>query len=304
MTVLQNTLSRIEIGAAISFRNLTLFPLLQVESGSPDYLVLDEALAQNAAKVTEVSAAGSVPELQFTNDSDLRILLLDGEELVGAKQNRILNLTLLIPAKTSLQIPVSCVEAGRWQHQSSKFSCSPNPQYAAGRARKIGWVTQSMRSTGKRHSNQRDVWADIDAKASRLGTSSFTQAMNGIYEQHASSLEKYMQAFSAQTNQVGGVFAINGEIRGMDLFDYSATFQKLLPKLVRSYALDALDIARDPVAKPGIPAQSILTAIEKVTTEKFPALGVGEDVRLSGAHIVGSALIADERVVHLSAFCT
>ncbi len=55
-----------------------------------EYLTLDEALAAKTATVTEVSESGSVPELYFQNEGDLPVLLLDGEELVGAKQNRVL----------------------------------------------------------------------------------------------------------------------------------------------------------------------------------------------------------------------
>jgi hypothetical protein len=39
-----------------------------------------------------------VPQLLFINDAMRPVLLLDGEELVGAKQNRVLNLTVLAPA--------------------------------------------------------------------------------------------------------------------------------------------------------------------------------------------------------------
>jgi hypothetical protein len=54
--------------------------------------------------------------------------LLDGEELIGAKQNRALNLTILAPAKQVIVIPVSCVEAGRWHLRRSPrvtHRCSP-----------------------------------------------------------------------------------------------------------------------------------------------------------------------------------
>ena len=75
-----------------------------------------EALDAGLARVEEVSEGGSVPELRFTNSAAMPILIVDGEELVGAKQNRVANLTILAPAKTTIRIPVSCVEAGRWRY--------------------------------------------------------------------------------------------------------------------------------------------------------------------------------------------
>lgn len=53
-------------------------------------------------------------QLAFRNRGLDPAFLLDGEELVGAKQNRILNLSILVPGQTSLEIPVSCVEQSRW----------------------------------------------------------------------------------------------------------------------------------------------------------------------------------------------
>jgi hypothetical protein len=77
-------------------------------------LLLDEALAKNLARVTEVSESGSVPELAFENGSPEKILLVDGDELIGARQNRAVNITILVGAGKKLVIPVSCVEQGRW----------------------------------------------------------------------------------------------------------------------------------------------------------------------------------------------
>ena len=45
--------------------------------------------------------AGSVPELAVKNPTDANVLLYDGEELLGAKQNRILNVTVLVAARST-----------------------------------------------------------------------------------------------------------------------------------------------------------------------------------------------------------
>ena len=102
-----------KIGAPTTFKNMTVFPLIGGQGTAADYLTLDEALAQKLAAITEVSEGGSVPELKFVNSSDKKVFLLDGEELVGAKQNRVLNLSIMVPVGKTLVVPVSCVEAGR-----------------------------------------------------------------------------------------------------------------------------------------------------------------------------------------------
>ena len=101
--------------------NLTMIPILGHDQTEEDYLLLDEALARGVLKVAEVSGAGSVPELRVENAAEHKVLILDGEELVGAKQNRVVNTTLLIAAASSTVIPVSCVEQGRWDYDSPDF---------------------------------------------------------------------------------------------------------------------------------------------------------------------------------------
>ena len=71
---------------------------------------MDEALAQRALVITEIAESGRVPELKVVNNSRHNILLLDGEELIGAKQNRVLNVTILLAPNSETLIPVSCIE--------------------------------------------------------------------------------------------------------------------------------------------------------------------------------------------------
>ena len=82
MNTLASEFAQITVGKPVSFQNLTLFPLLRpCTTREPGYLLLEDAIAQGLARVAELTADGSVPELRFENDSDQPILLLDGEEL-------------------------------------------------------------------------------------------------------------------------------------------------------------------------------------------------------------------------------
>ena len=164
MTMINDELNTIEVGLSQVFKNITMFPLLHEDAIASNYLTLDEALEAGSARVTEVSGGGSVPELQFLNEGDVPVLLLDGEELVGAKHNRVLNLSILAPANESITIPVSCVEAGSWSYRSRKFSSSPRTMYAKARAAKSGQVSRSMMESGARLSDQGALWDDIARK--------------------------------------------------------------------------------------------------------------------------------------------
>ena len=303
MQILNETLAGISVGKEASYQNLAVTPLNTVLLREPDYLTLDEALASGAARVTEASVDGHVPELRFVNDADQAVLLLDGEELVGAKQNRVLNLTILAPAKASITIPVSCVEAGRWSHVSPEFRSEGRAYYAAGRARKAAHVTESLRRSGTRHSRQGEVWDDIAMKSARLRSHSETSAMDSMYIDHSQALDAYVQAFTAERGQVGAVFSIGDQVRGLELFDCQQTFRALMPKLLRSYALDAIDEQRVADTDTGnTSVRDFMSAVGMAETQVFDSLGEGKDIRLSDAQLTGGALVARDRVVHLCAF--
>ena len=144
MKLIKETLKRIAVGHPRTFAGLSVYPLTGGTVGSPRYTILDEALRAGTARVTETSESGSVPELAFHNDGDPPVLVLDGEELAGAKQNRIVNLTILVPGKTKVVIPVSCVEAGRWASMSDEFASTEQVMYARARKGKFAGVSASI----------------------------------------------------------------------------------------------------------------------------------------------------------------
>jgi hypothetical protein len=304
MQMIQECLSALTVGEPCSYETLVMTPLLAARDAAPDYLILDEALAGGDLRITEVSAGGSVPELQLVNHAAQAVLLLDGEELVGAKQNRILNLSLLAPAGTTLTIPVSCVEAGRWSHLSPEFSSEGRAFYSAGRARKASHVTESLRMHGERQSRQGEIWEDIKTKSQRMDSRSATDAMACLYRDYETSVSRYVEAMQPAVNQVGAVFSIDGGVRGLDLFDFPATLRKLLPKLVVSYALDAIEAAHGSAGHVTPDVRTFLHEVAEASVSVHPSVGEGRDLRLSSPTLAGGALQARERIVHLCAFRT
>ena len=93
-------------------------PPFSPPAGTVEYLLSDEAIGAGSVTVEEVSEGGSVPNLLVSNTGDSRVLFLEGEELKGAKQNRVLNTSVLVAAHSKTPIPVSCVEQGRWRYRT------------------------------------------------------------------------------------------------------------------------------------------------------------------------------------------
>lgn len=293
----------LRIGTPKVHLNLALCPLFDDGDDAPGYLLLDDALERKLARVSEVSSDGRVPELAFENDSAEKILLVDGDELVGAKQNRVLNLSILVGGRQKLVIPVSCVEQGRWRYHSRDFQSARRSLFAKARAKKMRQVTESLRVNQDRRSNQSEVWADVAGKVAFCQADSDTLAMADAYESRGRQLSGYVSAFRAEQGQRGAVVAIDGKPVGLELFDSANAFARYLEKLVRSYALDAIETEAGKVlAPPEEDVRRFLDSIRSAAAERFPALGEGEDIRLTGEGVSGGALAANGRVVHLAGF--
>jgi len=302
--IIINYLEQAKIGRKQSFKNLSIFPLFSTSTTSLKYLILDEALTGELIEVIEVDKGGSVPELKVINKSPEMILILDGEELVGAKQNRIVNTTILIQKDSTIVIPVSCVEQGRWSYDSPKFYSKERLMSPNLRAMKSQQVHRSVRESGEFRSDQGAIWDEISEKAERMEAASPSMAMGNIYEKEMPSIKKYVDHFKLTDMQVGAIFMINGEVVGLDSFGKPETFSKVFKKLVESYALDAIDwfepekefkVLKGDVTK-------FIKASQASEMETRPSVGLGTDCRMESKKITGFALAHDENVLHLSFF--
>lgn len=308
MSMIRNLVNELHLGKAVEFEGLQVTPLLSGYTSELDYVLLDEALAAGDVVIRELSEQGSVPELALDNGGTRPILALDGEELVGAKQNRILNLTILAPAGKVTVIPVSCVEAGRWDYKSREFSTSDRAFYSRGRASKLQQVSDSLEHSNSRRSDQGAIWEDISMKSMRFQTSSKTSAMAAMFEERRGSIDSYVKALVPGKDEVGAVFSSRGRILGLDVFDRASTYARIAAKLIRSNALEVLDPEPDGESRnPGGRSTSadiagFLKDIAAAECKAYKAVGLGEDLRFELGAAMGAALQEGDRILHLSAF--
>ena len=312
--IILNCLRSLELGKAVSHRNLTIVPLRQPADREPEYDLLADALVRDSVTVTEVNKGGSVPELKVSNHSDKAVLMLDGEELSGAKQNRVLNTTILLGAGMETVIPVSCTEHGRWSYLSEKFSSSGHFMSSKLRRKKNRSVTESLHACQSYASDQGEVWADVAKLHADAGTHSHTGAMKDAYDARQDDLRKYEEAFAGLDDSGHGfVVLIDGEIIGLDLFSRHAACRKLRSQLIRSYAMDALvsdrnrpgastDTAAPHASDPESAARAFLESLPDASESEFPSVGLGTDYRYESERVIGSALAAEDTAVHAAFF--
>lgn len=303
-TIISKFLEQTKIGKKQTHKNLSIFPVLSTYALNFDYLILDEALSGASIEVTEVDNAGAVPELKVINKSPMMVLILDGEELVGAKQNRIVNTTILIQGNSTTVIPVSCVEQGRWTYESQRFRSQKRIMSYHLRALKAEQVHRSIKASDSFRSDQGAIWNEIATKASRMEAESPTMAMSRIYEKERMSLSDYVRHFRMEEMQVGAVFSIDGEVVGLDSFGKPETLEKVFKKLIQSYALDAIDWHRQSTLRRERESDvtKFLQAAGAARVEGRLSVGLGTDLRLVSNEIAGFALAHEEQILHLSVF--
>jgi hypothetical protein len=289
-------LDTFQLGEPVEHRGIVVTPLFPRRDPVASYVTLDEALPRGL-RITETSDAGSVPELFVENPTDDAVLLYDGEELVGAKQNRILNVTVLVGAGAKLPIPVSCVEQGRWSRRSDVFGSARHVSHAHLRRRKAETLAAQPLARGLA---QGDVWDEVREKQSRMGVRSETAANRDTFEAHASRLRALEDAFALVPGQCGAVLGIGDELC-LDAVSRPDAFAGLWPKLRAGYLLDALE-RLDQRASSVERIAAFVDEIGAAPATRGPSAGLGEDLRLRGPGVVGSGLVLDGEVIQLSAF--
>jgi hypothetical protein len=286
-----STTSRIslpfELGDAQCFRGLGLVPLFPAQDPTLEYVGLDEAAALGLA-FTEIDEAGAVGTLVVSNPSPGNVLLFEGEELVGAKQNRVLERTILVHANAKVPVPVNCVERGRWSYRSEQFS--PAPRAAHPELRRQSFV-----------GGQGAVWSEIADKAARLDAESPTEAAEEMYVRRGGSIEEYLAALPRRDEQCGAIVAIAGRVVCLDYVSRSDVYAGLYSKLLRGYALDAIERPTEaPVPEDYI--QLLLKRVAHARRDATPPVGLGVRHSLHGPGISGSTLVHGDEIVAMSVF--
>jgi len=283
-------------------RGLGVIPILKTgPTELPLIEALDTAINKGTATITETSDAGEVPYLKLENSGDHPVLILDGELLVGGKQNRTINTTILVLAKSTVKIPVSCVQAGRWQSVRPDFGVSRSLFGAKSRAVIRQDVTTDARQSGSFKSNQQSVWNEVGRTLSGLGVQSPTADIEDGRMQVSDRIEGYIQALRPVENQIGAIFMKHDGILGLEMLGNQELYLQECPKIVSSFAFDVLkspDLKRVSAEKSKQWWAEVLN--RNFTEHRSP--GAGEDIRVDDDTLLGAGLLLNDHLVHFSCF--
>jgi hypothetical protein len=293
------TFPEVRVGEPIAHGALTVFPLYAECAVSVEYVLADEAVAGGSVTVTEVGEAGSVPDLLVENGAEAPVLFLEGEELRGAKQNRVLNTTVLVAAKSRTTIPVSCVERGRWRYTAKHFASGGS--HASHKLRHVlkKSVERSAKQGHGHRSDQGQVWQEVGRQQASLGSHSPTGAMADTYTGHQAQLTEYRERLKYVEGAAGLAVAVGGKVVSVDLFDKPPTCRKVWDRLLTGLVMDALEAPPEGEKPAAAAVTETLTALRDAPWQQTPPAGAGEEFR---AELAGdrhaSALTCEGTVLH------
>ena len=299
MTISVPSLDTAAIGWPITRLEVSFFPvylaadgLPAIETGEASGLVVDEL------------DEPSVQALRVRNPGDKPVLVVEGEHFLGGKQNRAVNVTVLVPTLGDLEIPVSCLEQGRWgrrraARRDEAFAAAPV------RAAKNAGVARSMHRSGSRDGDQAAVWREVDEMLSRASVQSATAAAADVKRAsrrrepaRAATIEKLV-ARGPLPGQCGIVVVHGRWVTAMDLFGAPHLLAAHWGALIRSHLLDS------PVATGRPSATRVLEVVRRFASARAletSGVGLGIEHRVADDRVPGHALTLNGALVHAAFF--
>ncbi|MFP4027780.1 MAG: ARPP-1 family domain-containing protein [Candidatus Brocadiia bacterium] len=292
---------RVDVRAPYHYRGLSVY-LLELSSPTDrtSYLSTQEAITRGLLKVRE-KGNGAVPQLVVENAGDRKILMISGELLLGGKQNRVLGQDVLLPPHSGpVEVPVRCIEQGRWSRARGNFKARQSVAPPAVRG-----AAQAGRSQG-------EVWEGVKRYQKQLEVDSGTRDLQAVHDspEIKKDLKKYRDHVSRhcwRPSAVGMVVARYGRVLGADIFCNSKVFSKHRNRLLESYALDCIAYRRNHSGERWHrPSKSLAEKfLQRVYTGEFswePGAGDGRLLSVTGRRITGKALISGDRALHAGLF--
>lgn len=270
-----------------------------------EYMTLARALPLGFV-VKEIPGSGSVRDLIVQNPTDKPVLLFEGEEVIGAQQNRTFDSSVLVPAREEMTVHVSCVEAGRWDgsRNADGFSRAEQMAYPEMRREKARQANRARLEAREARADQGAVWGEVSRRSAELGFKSSTDSINDVFESRRVNLREMAASIPIQQDQIGSVLQIGSKIQTLDLVSRPDAYSDLHEALIQGYCLDGMTPAnRELEAEPSMEfAGGFIDRVMATNVLEKDGLGLGRDFRFESDSLIGSGLVSGEELIQLSVF--
>lgn len=293
--MIKPNLDTVALGPPIGRLGVWFFPLYLPGNDLPAIATGDAS----GLVVNELETA-SVQALRVTNPTDKPVLVVEGEHFVGGKQNRAVNASVLVGSLCDVELPVSCLEQGRWGRRQS-WSRADSFAPARIRAAQRSGVACSMRD-GSRAGDQCGVWSEVREMLALEGVESETEAaadLGQAYRREAprSNAVEDLVRRGPLPGQSGIGVARGSRVTAMDLFGTPQLLAAHWGRLIRSHYVES----KHPGGRPS--ADRVLALIRhfaraRARAREMPGAGLGVEQRIAGGRLTGQALTLHGAVVH------
>jgi hypothetical protein len=270
-------------------------PLLGVPRG-PRLVLLHRAIAEGTARVTEVDEKGVVGRLRVENRGELPLLLIQGEELRGAKQDRVLNRSVLLQPGQEIEVPVSCVERGRWRRESQALHSSGRTLPSNLRKRFARRVLRNEARGLGSDSDQGATWHDVDRFLETTRSHSPTSSIGHALDDLLSGVQ-VARALVPFDEQVGGIYLHERELLGMERLGRPGAWSQGWQVIARGHALMPDRPRRRPRLELRLERDEALDTIrEELASARWWCERETEEFQ----DVFGSALLVGHEPVHVA----
>ncbi|HMS64634.1 MAG TPA: hypothetical protein PKD83_05200 [Ignavibacteria bacterium] len=291
----------------LKFRSKDALSIVQFETenkNSFEYISLSKAIQGKFIEVMEVSESGSVNDLNVINNSQYFVFMSDGDILSGAKQNRVLNTSVLIAPKSKTKIPVSCVEHGRWRYSSDKFSETDYTAPAYMRSGKAKDVNESLKVEKSHNAKQEKVWEEVELYHRGYGSKSETSNLSDIFDMKKNDFDKFINEFKIENESNGVAIFINNKLLNIEIFNRTDVYKDYFNKLLKGAYFEAY--LMKPKDNKLTEAEAIykttdfLDKTESLNFESHNGVGAGTERRFETEDMTGFELDYENSLIHFA----
>ncbi len=286
--------------------NLGIIQLATSGQDSFAYIGCGRALSENLIEAKELSESGNVNSIFVLNHSPHFVFLMDGDILAGAKQNRVINTSMLLAPESKSQVPVSCVEHGRWHHASKGFTGTDYSAPSKMRSDKAGQILMSLQQKRGFSADQTKIWNHVSEYQDLHKVASPTSNLSDVFKEKADEFTTFISHFTLSENANGLAVFFGKTLVGVDVFNRRDVYAEYFPKLLRGAAFEAG--AKRPTKAKLSEAEAryrtleFLDLLEEQQYHEAPGAGVGTDRRFDSEGVTGFELVYNTHQIHLAAF--
>jgi hypothetical protein len=301
---LHDWLARLRLAPIQQIDGLEITPLILDGAGGAPFVLGPEAIDRGLLEIVE-QGSGSVPTVEATHKGEDEVLILEGDTLIGCKQNRIVAHSVIIAPGSTINVSVGCMESGRWAHRS--------PSFSSGKLRADPWlrkkrkleVMAAMRAGQRARIDQAMLWNDVEEQLACHSVGSSTRDYHRLFEERGDDAIDEAKRFTPVTGQVGVIALWRGHLLGLEIVGHPDCWSHLARRTLPAYLMVARNadqgLLRDDAGEIRA-AEGWLEALNRAPLRTKRATGAGLDFDFETTSVYGSGLWHAGRPAHLAMF--